>query len=186
MPPQNRPGLDVRESLRRLPRRVFRAVLLVAAAVYFLIDLLFLSLLRPLRRRILALRPLQRMQAWVATLNRYAALLLLVIPWLILEPAKPIALYLFAHGHRTSAALLVVGGEIVKLTLLDQVFHMARPALMTFPWFAWGYRRWQAASAHLRSLVAWRWVRHRYRIVRAWLVRRLRVVRSLHRSITRA
>lgn len=167
----------MQHSLRRIARYVLRAILLALAVLYFLIDLLFLSLLRPLRRRLMALRLLQRLRESVATWNRYAALLLLLVPWAILEPVKPIALYLFAHHHHSTATLLVVGGEIVKLTLLDQVFDMTKPKLMTFAWFAWGYGRWQAALERLRALPAWRRVRAWYRTVRAWLTLRFRSAR---------
>jgi hypothetical protein len=147
------------------------------AVLYFLIDLVFLSILRPLRRRLMALRPIQRVREWVGTLNRYAALLLLIVPWLILEPIKPIGLLLFAHKHHVAATLLMVGGEIVKLTLIDQLFSMTKPKLMTFPWFAWSYARWQAALTYLRSLPAWQWVLYRYRTIRAWVMRRIRPAR---------
>jgi hypothetical protein len=167
----------VRDSLRRIPRLVLRAILLLFAFLYFLIDLLFLSLLRPLRRRLMALRLMQRMHAWVGTLNRYAALLLLLVPWAILEPVKPVALYLFAHHHRGWATALMIGGEIVKLTLLDQVFEMTKPKLLTFRWFAWGYARWQAALTYLRSRPAWLRVRGWYRIIRAQLRQWLHSVR---------
>lgn len=167
----------VRERLRRLARHALRAVLFAIALVYFLIDLLFLSVLRPVRRWLLEWRLLEGLRAWVASLNRYAALLLLVVPWLLLEPVKPVALYLFAHHHSLAATTLIVGGEVIKLTLLDQVFHMTKPKLLTFPWFARGYARWEMALAYLRSLPAWRRVRSWYRVARAWLLlwaRRLR------------
>jgi len=163
--------------LRRLARFALRAVLFVIALVYFLIDLLFLSVLRPVRRWLLEWRLLEGLRAWVGSLNRYAALLLLGVPWLLLEPVKPVALYLFAHHHSLAATGLIVGGEVIKLTLLDQVFHMTKPKLLTFPWFAKGYARWEITLVYLRSLSGWRRVRAWYRTVRAWLIlwiRRLR------------
>ena len=174
----------MRHRLHQILRYVLRAVLVTIAVLYFLIDLLFFSILRPLRRRLMALRLLQRMHDWVGTLNRYAALMLLLVPWLILEPVKPIAIFLFAHHHHTSAALLIVVGEIVKLTLLDQIFHMTRPKLMTFAWFAWGYGRWQAALAYLRALPAWRRILSWYRTIRTWIMRqRLRFGAWVRRSV---
>jgi hypothetical protein len=160
-----------------------RAVLIAFATLYFLIDLIFLSVLRPLRRRLMALRLMLRLRAWVATLNRYAALMLLIVPWLILEPIKPIGFLLFAHRHHTAAALLIVGGEIVKLTLFEQLFDMTKPKLMTFAWFASMYGRWRAAVDYLRSLPTWRRLLRWYRSVRAWAIRRLWFVRRFRRSI---
>lgn len=173
----------MRDRLRRLPRQVLRAVLIALATLYFLIDLIFLSIVRPLARRLMALRLMQRLRAWVGTLNRYAALMLLIVPWLILEPIKPFGFILFAHRQHAAATVLIVGGEIVKLTLFEQLFDMTKPKLMTFAWFAWAYGRWQAALRILRSLPAWRKVLHWYRAMRAWVIRRLWFVRGIRRSI---
>ena len=157
--------------LREVFRRGARAILLTVAVLYFLIDLIFLSVVRPLRRRIMALSWMRRSREWVGRLNRYAALLLLLVPWLILEPIKPIGFLLFSHKHHLAATLLIVGGEVVKLTLFEQLFDMARPKLMSFHWFAWSYSRWRAAIEYLRSLPLWHRMRDWYGTVRAWVRR---------------
>ncbi len=164
-------------SIRRVARHVLRAILIAFAVLYFLIDLIFLSILRPLRRRLMALRLMQRLRRWVGTLNRYTALLLLLVPWLILEPIKPIGVMLFVHHHRFSATLLIGLGEIVKVTLFEQLFDMAKPQLMSFTWFAWGYGKWRAAIEYVQSLPIWQWLLGRYRAVRGWALRHFRFVR---------
>ena len=155
-------------------RHVARAILLAVAALYFLIDLIFFSVIRPLRRRLMALKCVRRLREWVGGLNRYAALLVLLVPWLILEPVKPIGFFLFAHKHHFAATLLIVGGEVVKLTLFEQLFDMTKPKLMSFRWFAWCYNRWTAAIEYLRSQPLWHRMLDWYRKVRTW-VRRLRL-----------
>jgi hypothetical protein len=153
----------------RVLRYAGRAILLTAATLYFLIDFFFLSVLRPLRRRLMALRWNRRMRAWVSTLNPYSALLLLLVPWLILEPIKPIGFVLLAHKHHLAATLLIVVGEVVKLTLFEQLFDMTKPKLMTFSWFAWSYNRWRATIEYLRSQSLWRRMLDWHRSVRAWV-----------------
>jgi len=54
----------------------------------------------------------------------YASLVLLLVPWLILEPIKPVGFLLFSHKHHLAATLLITGGEVVKLTLFEQPFDM--------------------------------------------------------------
>ena len=71
--------------------------------------------------------------------------MLLLVPWLILEPIKPIGFVLLAHKHHLAATLLIIVGEVVKLTLFEQLFDMTKPKLMSFRWFAWCYGRWRAA-----------------------------------------
>ena len=115
---------DMINLIRQASRRVARAILLTVAVLYFLIDLIFLSVVRPMRRRIMALGWMRISREWVGKLDRYAALLLLLMPWLILEPIKPIGFLLFSHKHHLAATLLIVGGEVVKLTLFEQLFDM--------------------------------------------------------------
>ena len=33
----------------------------------------------------------------------------------------------------------MVGSEVIKLTLLEQIFDITKPKLLPFGWFAWGY-----------------------------------------------
>jgi hypothetical protein len=150
-------------------RYVVRAGLLTVAILYFLIDLIFLSIVRPLRRHLMALRWVRRLRGWVGTLNRYAALLLLVVPWLILEPIKPLGFILFRHKHHLAATLLIIGGELIKLSLFEQLFGMTKPKLMSFLWFARCYNAWQATIEYLRSLLVWRRMLELYRTVRTWV-----------------
>ena len=159
------------DRFHKILRYLARAILLTIAILYFLIDLIFFSVIRPLRRRVMALRWLKGLREWAGSLNRYAALLLLVVPWLVLEPVKPIAFLLFARKHHLAAAVLIVMGEVAKLTLFEQLFDMTKPKLMSFSWFAWGYGRWRAAIDHLRSLPVWRKMLSWYRTVRARLLR---------------
>jgi hypothetical protein len=83
--------------LQAAVRRVGRAVLYGIAAIYFIIDLTFLSFIRPLRHRLLGSG---RLHAWIEGLNRYVALSLVLVPLAILEPVKPVAFYLTAKGAR--------------------------------------------------------------------------------------
>jgi hypothetical protein len=158
-------------TLHRAAKRIFNAILLTMGVLYFLIDALFLSILRPLRRRLMAWHLRQKLSVWIGSLNRYVVLLLLVIPWLILEPLKPIGFLLFAHHHHFFAILTITGSELVKLTLFEQVFDMAKPKLMSFTWFAWGVHHWHETLDYLRSLIAWSTIVARYRRTRAWLLR---------------
>lgn len=160
---------SVTDRIHRVLRYAARAILLTVVFLYFLIDLIFFSALRPLRRRLLALKWVRRLRDWVGGLNRYAALLLLVVPWLILEPIKPIGFLLFAHMHHFAATLLIVVGEVVKLTLFEQLFDMTRPKLMSFRWFALCYIRWRETVEYLRSLPVWQRMLGFYHTVRAWV-----------------
>ena len=160
----------LRATVRRTLRRIGRAVLYGFAAVYFIIDLAFLSFIRPLRRRLLGSG---RLHAWIEGLNRYVALTLVLVPLAILEPVKPVAFYLTAKGHVLSGGAVLVFGEIIKVTLVGQLMEIAKPKLMSFRWFAWAYGHWEAVMDRLRSIEAWQAVRRQFHSIVA-RVRRIK------------
>ena len=142
----------LRATLRLIWRRIGWAILYAIAAVYFTVDLAFLSLIRPLRRRLLGGG---RIHGWIDGLNCYAALSLVLVPLAILEPVKPLGFYLTAKGHLVSGGSLIAMGEIVKVTLVEQVIEITKPKLLSFRWFAWMYGHWEAVLDRLRSIRAW-------------------------------
>ena len=140
-------------------RRIGCAILYASAAVYLTIDLAFLSFIRPLRRRLLGGG---RLHGWIEGLNRYAALSLVLVPLAILEPVKPVAFYLTAKGHVLSGGAVLILGEIIKVTLVEQVIEITKPTLMSFRWFAWAYGQWEAVIDRLLSIEAWQAIRRQF------------------------
>jgi hypothetical protein len=138
-----------------LIRRIGRKILLALALIYFLLDLFFLSVVRPIRQHVMAWRWVRRMRDWVLTLNPYVALSLLLVPWLILEPLKPLGFILFRRHHHLAGTLVIVLSELAKLAIFDQLLDMTKPKLLTLHWFAQLYETWQAALDRLRKLFAW-------------------------------
>ena len=74
-----------RNKLRQMRRRMGHAVLYAIAAAYLIVDLLFLSFIRPLRRRLIGGG---RLHGWIEGLNRYVALSLVLVPLAILEQSS--------------------------------------------------------------------------------------------------
>ena len=85
----------------------------------------------------------------------------MVVPLAILEPVKPLGFYLTAKGHLVSGGSLIAMGEIVKVTLVEQVIEIAKPKLLSFHWFAWMYSHWEAALDRLRSIRAWQSIKRK-------------------------
>jgi hypothetical protein len=162
---------DIGATLRVARSRISYAILYAIAAVYFIVDVAFLSVIRPLRRRLLGGG---RLHSWIEGLNRYATLSLVVVPLAILEPVKPLGFYLCAKGHLVGGGCVIAVGEIVKVTLVEQVIEITKPKLLSFHWFAWAYNRWEAVLGRLRSLRAWQAVTWKVRS----LVARLRKMKA--------
>ena len=159
---------------RRRAKQVLGPVALVAAVLYFLIDAVFLSIIRPVAKAIGKLPIFDSVKEWLAALGPYPTLALFLAPLVVLEPVKPVGAYLIATGHVFSGVGVIAVGEVLKITIVERLFHFSKDKLMTIAVFAWGYNwllaclayvqaqpLWQAASKHLASLkdIARGWVR---------------------------
>lgn len=135
----------------RLLSRLLRPVATLFAVGYFLLDALAYWVVRPVVRRIARLPLFGRIGRWVAGLGPYPSLILVLVPLALLEPAKPVGAWLFATGRPMAGAAVIVGAELVKITLVERLFHAAKPKLLTIGWFAWGYVRVTAWLAWLKE-----------------------------------
>ena len=78
---------------RTIPKTIFKSLIISAAAIYFVIDALFSSLLRPLAKQIANLKVFRFIVPWIASLEAYSTLGLFVIPLVLLEPIKRSAIF---------------------------------------------------------------------------------------------
>jgi hypothetical protein len=135
--------------------RALKPVIAALILVYFLIDMVFIWLVTPLERRLGDLSVFRRFTTWLGSLGPYPSLLLFIVPLILLEPIKPVALYLTSTGHFFSGVLLVVVGELLKVLLLERMFQINRDKLMSFRAFAWVYDLVMRTLNDLRSIPAW-------------------------------
>jgi len=167
--PARRNALDnpVREySVGSMKRTILKAFLepfvIVVAAVYFVIDALALSILKPLLRKIANLKVLKFIARWIASLGPYSTLALFVVPLVLLEPIKPLSAYFLASGHITFGVLVLIVGEILKITIVERIFHIGRDKLMTIKAFAWIYNLAWEWLTWLQALPPWQSVKHNF------------------------
>lgn len=141
-----------------LPRmkQLFKPILFVIAAAYIAVDALFDLMARPIADWLSRQRIFARLRARVAALPRYAALAAFAVPLILLEPVKPVAAYLAASGHFVSGATMFVCGELLKLVLVERLFHINRDKLLSIPAFAWCYRIYRSIIAWVTSFEVWR------------------------------
>ena len=121
-----------------------------------------------------------RVWAWIehriASLPRWAALLVLGVPMLALLPVKLLALYLLGHGHILLSVAILVGSKLAGTAVVARLFQLTQPTLMQFGWFARWYPRWKTwkdgVLDRVRQSLAWRAVRRlkagTKRTVRRW------------------
>src|SRR4051794_1973079 len=161
-------------------RRALRLPVVVLAVVVVLVDEAFRAVVLPGVHALARLRPVQRLEAAIARLPRYATLALFVIPLAIIEPLKIYALFLFGEGRWVEGCLIFVVAKVVGLGLAERLFAISRDKLLSIGWFAWCHGKLVGAKdlvhAWLLSTTFWpaavrfvRRVREGLRRARTWL-----------------
>ena len=146
--------------------RLLKPVTYVLAAVYFLVDAVFMTLSKPVSNWIAKHLELRKLRAWIRSLRPYPSLALFSVPVVILEPIKPVAAYLAATGQILSGALTLIIGEVLKLVLVERLFSLTRDKLMKIPAFAWAYTN---PRAWIEATEAWRTMRSLSKAARDYL-----------------
>jgi hypothetical protein len=81
-------------------------------------------------------RMLSRMRGWVERLGPYQSLFLLAVPTSIVEPLKLVAVAVAGDGHWITGLFVIVAAYAASLLLVERLFAIVKPKLMTLNWFA--------------------------------------------------
>ena len=140
----------------------------MVAAVYLVIDALALSILGPLLKKIATLKLFKFIALWIASLGAYSTLALFVVPLVLLEPLKPLSAYIIALGHIKFGLAVLILGEVLKITIVERIFHIGRDKLMMIKAFAWIYNfgsewltwlqaspPWQSVKRYFDDFIHW-------------------------------
>jgi len=166
-------------------KRILKPITYVLAAIYFLVDAVFMAVARPISRWLSRHFEFKRLRAWIKSLPPYPSLALFSVPVIILEPIKPVAAYLVATGQFLSGVAAFVGCELLKLVLVERLFHLTRDKLMRIPAFAWCYGKFAEMKAWLEATEAWRAIRALSRAAKDFVARaRSRLAESFGRPVT--
>jgi hypothetical protein len=92
---------------------------------------------------------------WVQSLGPYASLCVVVVPLAIVEPLKLVAVVVAGTGHWLTGTVTIACAYAVSLFFVERLFVVAKPKLLTLPWFA---AAWKWFVAMRRNALAWiRW-----------------------------
>jgi hypothetical protein len=161
--------------------RILKSIIFMLAAIYFLVDAVFMAVVRPFTNRIAERWIFRRLRAWIVSLRPYPTLALFAVPLIVFEPVKPVAAYLAATGHITMGIIILVVGEVLKLVLVERLFSVSRNKLISIPAFAWTYGRYLQAREWLESFEAWQTARRWRRLARYAVRSYVQDVRSSQR-----
>ena len=114
--------------LARLAKRLLAApFVIVAAAVILIEDWLWDDLAR-LAAAIGRLPILRSVEAFIASLPPYPALLFFATPALLLVPLKLVALFFMSHGQATLGVLTIIAAKFVGTALVARIFVLTVPS----------------------------------------------------------
>lgn len=155
MSDDKRQRAERRRRLRQTLRRLATPAVLAIALLYFVIDAVFVALLMPVVRWLGRLAMLERLGAWVRTLGPYPTLALFLVPIVVLEPAKPLGLYLIGTNRPVAGVAILAVAELLKVVTVERLFHVSRDKLMSIPLFARVYVFVAGWLDRLKALPPW-------------------------------
>jgi hypothetical protein len=72
----------------------------------------------------------------IQQLGPYQSLALMLLPIIVVEPLKIVALLVAGHGHWLSGTGILIAAYVVSLFFVERLFKVVKPKLMTLSWFA--------------------------------------------------
>jgi hypothetical protein len=150
--------------------RILKPFVFLLAAMYFLVDAIFLTVAKSLASWIARHWMVEGLRRWILSLSPYPTLALFALPLVILEPVKPLAAYLVGTGHVATGLAILIVGEVLKLVLLERLFSISRDKLMSIPAFVWAYTKYRAVKDSITSMDAWQLIR-RWNLIFQYTVR---------------
>lgn len=116
---------------------------------------------------------------FIERLGPHQSLVLLAVPTSLIEPLKLAALAFAGKGHWITGTAMVVAAYAGSLLVVERLFRIVRPKLLTLPWFA---RIWVRFVALRRTMG---------RLFRYWFLRRERAedrvgagIQTVHETAT--
>jgi hypothetical protein len=75
----------------------------------------------------------------IQQLGPYQSLILMLLPVLLVEPLKFVALFVAGKGHWLTGTGMIVGAYAASLLCVERLFRVVKPKLMMMNWFAKGW-----------------------------------------------
>jgi hypothetical protein len=120
---------------------VLKPLFLSVLALLVLFEEWLWEILTVLGQRFSRVLHLERLDAWLSQASPKQALTAFAIPLAVVAPLNIGGLALMVHGAMTAGILLQIAAKLLGTLLVARVFRLARPALMSFAWFARLYER---------------------------------------------
>jgi uncharacterized membrane protein SirB2 len=92
------------------------------------------------------------LRRYIEELGPYQSLVLLASPVSLVEPLKFAAVAIAGAGHWMTGTITIVFAYVVSLFVVERLFKIVKPKLLTLPWFA---RLWNWFIALRGRVLGW-------------------------------
>jgi hypothetical protein len=95
----------------------------------------------------------------IQRLSPYASLIVLAVPFMLAEPLKMVAVFIFGGGHWLAGLIVMLSAYLVSIFLVERLFKIVKPKLLTLSWFL---TIWKKIVGVRRTTVRWlksKWLR---------------------------
>lgn len=96
-----------------------------------------------------------RLRHFIQGLGPYQSLLLLLVPVSVVEPLKLIAVAVAGEGHWIAGTVMIVVAYAASLLIVERLFRIVKPKLLTLPWFARLWARFIFVRTKAVGLFRW-------------------------------
>jgi hypothetical protein len=79
---------------------------------------------------------LARTRRRLQKISPYLSLFLLLVPLLLVEPLKVVAMMVAGKGHWLTGTAMLVAAYAASLLVIERLFRVLKPKLMMMGWFA--------------------------------------------------
>jgi len=145
--------------IRRFLKRLFLPPMVVLAAAIMFFEEWLWDHLATAMAWVARARIFRWLEARLAALPPYLAMVVFLIPGTLLLPVKIAALYLMTHGHGAAGLFTIVVAKVVGTAIVARLFTICRPALLTVGLFRWLYEAINRLKTRLytaiQSMPAW-------------------------------
>jgi hypothetical protein len=96
-----------------------------------------------------------RLRRFVEDRGPYQSLVLLLVPVGVVEPLKLVAVAVAGEGHWISGTVMIVSAYAASLLLIERLFRILKPKLLTLHWFAWLWAQFIVLRSKTMGLFRW-------------------------------
>ena len=127
--------------MTKLLRRVLQFPVAIVMAAFYILRAIVRPVVRPTARFLIKLRMFAKLRGAIEALGPYSSLLFLLVPVIVVEPLKIVALEIMHSSRVVFGIVVLLVSEALSLLVVERLFEVVKPKLLRLHWFAvsWGW-----------------------------------------------